>query len=50
MYKATGERKHAGLIITQSRSQIQNLSEDQEKARGGGDSGGAERWDVRQRS
>lgn len=36
LYKATRERKHMGLIITQPRSQIRNLSEDLEKMCGAG--------------
>lgn len=48
-HKATEGRKHVGLIITQSTFQIRNLSEDQEKACEGGNHGGGDRGDVRQR-
>lgn len=42
LYKATGERKHVRLIITQSRFLIRNLSEDLGKARGAGNGSGVD--------
>ena len=42
LYKATGERKHVGLIITQSRFLIRNLSEDLGKACGAGNGSGVD--------
>ena len=49
LHKVTGGRKHVGLIITQSTFQIRNLSEDQEKACEGGNRGGVDREDMKQR-
>lgn len=42
LYKAAGERKHVGLIITQSRFLIRNLSEDLGKACGAGNGSGVD--------